>query len=644
MKKKILSLAVIVSLNLFSIQGFCATDTKLFSESIQDNQLSKGTYKVLKSKIKKATIERIGKMDFEKKFGNNERIPKSNEEVIKLAKKLYSKEGREEIQECGESAYGELYAALSNEDITEETIDKVGEIADADMPSLPSIYTSGHFRFHYTTNDTDTNNNVALAEIQSTATVLNNAWNDYASNFVEPKNYLLNGVKMVDVYVYYLGSGLYGQTSSSWNYIELNSKSVVKDSLKRQTTPVHELFHRVQYSYGYVSGTAGMSWAVEGTASWSQKYRASNVGDWMQRINQGLGNTDTSLFTRSYDACFYWCYIGQKTTGGAYGGSESNFVKQCWSTYSTNGKNMKNAVSSAIASIIGSGFTFDSTAGWWMFANYYKDLTNASSVFDYQEDEWIRNTYGPLSHISTTTSTLTLNGNYSTNGSVTAYGADYYVFNIPSNVDRVEISSTGASSNFGYAVIQMKSGSMVTYQRTPAGGTSSLSYQKEFTAGTVDKIAVIVMGNPSGGTYSLNAKGLHKSIITNDANESTVSDNRDFKQLTLKSYGTSLNADISFYSTPTIDGFFFYIDTDGVTGADVCVYCYSGSYKVYKATSPGYYSNLVYTGTPTLSGTNYSISIPWSTSFGTASQLGVWLYDMNGKDRLMDSGSIVVQK
>ncbi|KNY28689.1 hypothetical protein [Pseudobacteroides cellulosolvens] len=211
------------------------------------------------------------------------------------------------------------------------------------MPSLPLTYTSGHFKFYYTTNDSITTNNVTLADIAATAVILNNAWNDFTTNFIEPKSYLSsNNEKLIDVYVYDLGSGLYGQTSSYWNYIELNSNQVVSDYYKRKTTPVHELFHRVQYNYGYISGTSNMSWAVEGTASWSQKYLASDVGDWMQRMNQGLSITDTDLIAnRSYNACHFWCYLGQRTTNGEYGGIEKDFIKQTWYQYSTNGHNMK---------------------------------------------------------------------------------------------------------------------------------------------------------------------------------------------------------------------------------------------------------------------------------------------------------------
>ncbi|KNY28690.1 hypothetical protein [Pseudobacteroides cellulosolvens] len=112
---------------------------------------------------------------------------------------------------------------------------------------------------------------------------------------------------------------------------------------------------------------------------------------------------------------------------------------------------------------MGSVFTFDTLTASWLFSNFYKDITNAISRYDYQEDEWTRvagsTNYGPLAHIiPTQTASLDLNGNFFTSDSVAAYGSDYYVLNIASNVG---------------------------------------------------KVAVMVMGVPSGGNYSLRAKGLN---------------------------------------------------------------------------------------------------------------------------------------
>lgn len=454
----------------------------------------------------------LSQASFQQHFAMNPDVPKTNEAVRQLARRLYSSAGRAQIQEeCGEYVYGCLFAALSNPDISDETRDEVDADMDADTPSLPQTYTSGHFKFYYTTSDSNSDNNVTLADIQATAVVLNNAWNSYATNFKEPKHYVSGGQKLIDVKVYYLGSTLNGVTDSGWNHIELNSKTVVKNACKRQTTPVHELFHRVQYAYGYITGTSDMKWATEGTASWSQKYLGQNVGDWMSRMNEGLQNPDRKLMKnpddggRSYDACHFWVYLGQKGNG------EKESIKLAWATYQTNGKNMKNAVETVIKTRVPNGVSVDQFVGWWNFTNYYKDVSNASAEKDYVEDEWTKNcggtSYGPLDSVPTTNKTLNVGTNYNTNAGVSAYGADYYVFTIGATVKKVQIDITAASKNFGYAVIQLKNNVMQTYQRTAAGGYDNYSFTKTLTPGQLSHIVLVVIGNPGGGNYSVSAKG-----------------------------------------------------------------------------------------------------------------------------------------
>ncbi len=461
-------------------------------------------------KVMGINIQVLTREAFQQKFGDNLLIPRTNDEVIQLARKIYRVPIRKPIEEeCGEPSFGVLFAALTNPDITDETRDEVDSIIDASIPSLPKTYTEGHFKFYYTTNDTDRDQNVTLNNVKETAKILNNAWDDYATNFTEPKHYVTGGGcsakrKMIDVKVYYCP--YYGATASSWDHIDLNSKLVVNESCKRQTTPVHELFHRVQYSYGYVTQTANMSWATEGTASWSQKYRASNVGDWMYRMNQGLGNPDRSLIAeRSYDACHFWCYLGQQGNG------EMPTIREVWSTYQTNGNKMKDAVEATIKNRVPNGSSMDQFVGWWVFTNVYKDISNASASFDYEEDEWsifCNKTYGPLREVLLTAKPTVNSGtNYSHSDNVSAYGADYYVFKLGTTLNKIEIKVSTTSKNFGYAIVEIKNNTMINYQRTPAGSWEDYDYTKTLSSGQLSHIALIVIGNPNGGNYTVTVNG-----------------------------------------------------------------------------------------------------------------------------------------
>jgi hypothetical protein len=116
-------------------------------------------------------------------------------------------------------------------------------------------------------------------------------------------------------------------------------------------------------------------------------------------------------------------------------------------------------------------------------------------------------TYGPLATVPRTTQALNVGTNWTRNEIVTAYGADYYVFNIGATVKKVEIKVTATTKTFGYAIIEIKNNQFTTYQRTPAGGWDNYSYTKTLTPGQLSQVALVVIGNPSGGNYTVNAKG-----------------------------------------------------------------------------------------------------------------------------------------
>ena len=115
---------------------------------------------------------------------------------------------------------------------------------------------------------------------------------------------------MLDVCVYELGYE--GLTFSEWNHICLASH-IVRDPCRIRTVPAHELFHRVQYAYGFESYMGGLSWVTEATAAWVQKYHGGDVGDWMWHMNEfhTVGPRRRSS-ERSYDALPFWVYLGHR--------------------------------------------------------------------------------------------------------------------------------------------------------------------------------------------------------------------------------------------------------------------------------------------------------------------------------------------
>jgi hypothetical protein len=449
---------------------------------------------------------------FQAQFGKNPDVPRTDQAILALAEQLYGKKEQPQAakgEECREYEVGLLFAALQNPAVTDYTRRQVDYIIAAVLPTAPwKYYTSGHFKFWYVDNDPDTNHNVTLTEVQSTASSMNYGWTKYVNaGFKEPKNYLAGGVKMVDVKVYYLDyaqAGLLGQTSSAWNHIELNSKNAVKNACKRKTTSNHELFHRVQYASGYVTGTANLKWIVEGSAAWSQKFTYAYIRDYMDRMNSGLQVPDKNMFVnRSYDNCHFWVYMDELFSPPEYGTA----LKNVWNTYSTNGKNAQAAVASVVSAV---GIpSFDNYVIKWTRANYCKDFANTSTwKHDYTEDETTTTqcsvTHGPLSHVpKVAAGAISSNSTVITKtGTVSPYSADYYEFTVGPAVTTIKIYCDGADTgDFAWQFIPIQAGAVKTYAYSP--GAREYTHTRSFTAGTYDKYGVIVVGRSKGGSYTL---------------------------------------------------------------------------------------------------------------------------------------------
>jgi hypothetical protein len=446
------------------------------------------------------TIEILSNDEFEYAFGSNADVPRRDDAIIGLAKKLFPPVGSKQLidntdVDSREYEIGVLFAALGNPAIYQSTRYTVDSIVAAAEPALPKTYTSGHFKFFYTDNDPDPKNNVTLAQIEAAAVSINASWDSYAANFKEPKHYLAGSDKMVDVKVFDLGPGLYGETSSAWDHINLNSRLTVRNFCKRKTTSAHELFHRVQYAYGYVSGTANMKWIVEGTAAWSQKFTNGAIRDYMTRMISGLDVPDRDLITeRSYDAAHFWVYL-QKRAGWSA-------LRDIWATYSTNGSDAKAAVNTVVSNKM--GLTFDEYAGQWAQANYVKDASNPGN-FEYVEDEITATscgiTYGPLSHVPRMTTNIAQDTQWGKNSWVKPYGTDYYELNLAPALTKIKIELDGEDAGtFRYYILGIKNNTVMS---RAAITTPDYIYNKSLTAGQWDKIAVIVIGTSTGGTYTI---------------------------------------------------------------------------------------------------------------------------------------------
>lgn len=130
--------------------------------------------------------------------------------------------------------------------------------------------------------------------------------------------------------------------------------------------------------------------------------------------------------------------------------------------------------------------------------------------------------------------------------------------------------------------------------------------------------------------------------VYSDPDEAAIPNSKDFRQIILRIMGGYLYTDIIFYSSMNLSEFFYYFSTDADAAAEICVRCKRNEFEVAKETKPGWYNTVIYRGTPNVSGSRYSLRLPWSRIFGRLETIKLWLFSMDGRDRLPDSGHITL--
>jgi hypothetical protein len=250
------------------------------------------------------------------------------------------------------------------------------------------------------------------------------------------------------------GNPVYGFTRSAVDYIRLNSL-IVRDACKRLTTSAHELFHRVQYTYGYEDGPAGMDWLVEGTACWAKKFTNNGIKDYLDEMNNGLHTPNKDLIRkRSYDAChLLWVHLQERATSTA--------IREIWAADPKSRKTTKTAVNNVLKEKL--RLTFDQFVREWHIANFAKDLQGIEPWYEYADDECQYTNpcgvyYPGLDQVPTSGATINpASAPFVAYGLALPYGADYYVFDLDPSITNLEVKlNDNDTASFSYYLVAIK--------------------------------------------------------------------------------------------------------------------------------------------------------------------------------------------
>jgi hypothetical protein len=464
----------------------------------------------------KSRLPALSHEEFADRFGDNPRVPQTDADVLALADKLFPRPDQDhELKAdarpaCGTTRYGELEAALRNPAISDGTRKAAEQIMAAGIPRFDrNDKRLGHFVFFYCTENRKPKHNVTGAHIRALATALNKYWDVYSKKFTVPAHYVKKSGKtelqLINVLVYAIppepdGTPVGGFSIAGTNVIALNSE-FVRDDCNRLTASAHELFHRVQYAYGYEGGASGMAWLVEGTASWAQKFTNNRIKDYMDGMNVGLLSPNKNLILkRDYDACHFWVHLQERANSAA--------IRDIWATGPKTRDPAIRAVSQVLKAVL--HMTFERFVREWQIANFVKDLDGIEPWYDYADDE-IRRTnpcgvyYPGLEHVPTGNATISASlAPYSRLWYVPQYGADYYLFDLDPAIDNVQLTLNGAdSARFSYYLVGIKSNRKV---QDYSFNQPEVTFARALGPGEWDKLGVVVMGMAGKPAYAISCK------------------------------------------------------------------------------------------------------------------------------------------
>ncbi len=213
------------------------------------------------------------------------------------------------IEECLESAYSNFFAGLMNPQLRKAEIEDLEADIDADTPTFEQRLETDHFVLKWTNASTNAADNIADAAIISeTGGHLEAAWEIYFEHFGRTP-YVPSGSTKIDVLFHDIGG--YGVASPPDGPIQFDAPNWVSQPGIRQPTSAHELFHKLQYAFGYRTTWSPVSpykWFSEGTASWSEVFVWQRVSA-PYKIENLFSDPGISVYDASYGALPFWIFF-----------------------------------------------------------------------------------------------------------------------------------------------------------------------------------------------------------------------------------------------------------------------------------------------------------------------------------------------
>jgi len=408
--------------------------------------------------------------------------------------------------ECGEAAWQRLFRGLSNPRLTRAQREAIEADLDADMPAFDHSIETDHFILRWTDSSANATDNIAdEAIVTETGDFLEDAWSRYEAAFGRTP-YLPAGAAKMEV-VFYDIPGAHGVASPPDGPLQLNSDSWVTTPGLRQPVSAHELFHKLEYAFGYRTSwdpAAPYQWFSEGLSSWAEVFVWQRVSR-ATKITDLFTNPDLNLYDASYSALPFWVFFEARQKSDAADNPILHFLTTCEPAGDIRGA-LEQVVDEEWApnNVYGQLDTFyalfarERRLGWWRAGptgGLYPNILAPDGTI-----------ITPA--LSVTDVPIGLSDTYEVNETVSPLGSDYYRFAFQPDADgeTFSFSVTGAvGGNYSYYLMWEKNNVWIR-ATFPFGSSGDYSYSQAVNLADADALVLAISGRGAGGSYTLSAQ------------------------------------------------------------------------------------------------------------------------------------------
>jgi len=413
------------------------------------------------------------------------------------------------FEECHEELYARLYLGLGNPRFTaRQRLILEADIDDA-TPELENSHETDHFILRWTNSSAHEPDNISDSSIvEATGDFLETTWHKYDETFGRTP-YLPDDVTKMEVVFQDIGA--IGIASPPDGPIQFDSETWVSNAGVRQPTSAHELFHKLQYAFGYRTKhtpSGSYKWFSEGTASWAEVFVWQRVSG-AYKILDLFASPDRDLYSASYRALPYWIFFEARQKDSV----DDNALSDLLHKYDALDSSTAYPERVACAEVIDED---------WPENNVYGQVDNFFALFarDRRLGHWRIGPAGALyptiidpddssiePTLTVTEADIGAGDTYVNAASVSGLGSDYYRLNFEGDTDgeTLTLSVDGASTgDFSYYLIWERNGQ---WKRATFPFFMTEDYGASYTLdlSAANSLVFVISGRGVGGAYSLTA-------------------------------------------------------------------------------------------------------------------------------------------